>query len=120
VGPVGCEVKRPRSLKTHTDKIEVACGTMYVDISDDPNYQMFNPRLGKSGGCASGFLQLLGFWGTAALHAGYRMERLLEWAEEIQCPFGNDFKPSCAEGLRRVLEKNLKEKESDNNQPESA
>jgi len=76
---------------------------MYVTVSSDPAYHEVFAVLGKSGGCAAGFLESLGRIITLALNAGVPLEKIIKQLVGVRCPTDSEFLPSCPEAIARVL-----------------
>lgn len=104
---------RPTTTFGHTVVIKTGCGKLYLTEASAESYQEVFTRLGKSGGCASSFLDGIGRLITFALNAGVPKETIVRAFMGIQCP-----SPMWSDGVQVVscldgIAKLLKEEKTD-------
>ncbi len=91
-------------------KIRTGCGTLYVTINemDGRAIDLFG-TLGKSGGCESAMMQVMGRMVSLALRLGGDLDAVIHQLENVKCPRPRGFGPrrvcSCADGMAQALKK---------------
>jgi ribonucleoside-diphosphate reductase alpha chain len=89
-------MSRPRIVRGTTTELATGCGSLYLTESlPTEEYKETFCRLGKSGGCASAFLDGIGRLITFALLAGVSKETIIRAFQGIQCP-----SPTVSDGVK--------------------
>lgn len=99
-------MKRPAHLATETHEIKTGCGTMYVTLSQPhEKYREVYATLGKSGGCAACYLEVISTLATEALNNRVSLEKVLHQFKGVRCPSDSNFTPSCPVAMGQVMQK---------------
>ena len=109
---------RPQTTYGHTIRIKTGCGKLYITIAEAEGYKEVFCKLGKSGGCATSFLDGIGRLITHALNdEKVTEETIIRSFSGNQCPSpqwnGNVQVLSCVDAIAKVLKSNEKEKEDE-------
>jgi hypothetical protein len=85
--------------------IRVACGTLYMVLSQDPECFETEIHLGKGGSCQKALLEVIQGLLTVMRRQLTPIPRklILKQLRGIRCENDSSFLPSCAEGLYRLL-----------------
>jgi ribonucleoside-diphosphate reductase alpha chain len=105
-------IERPDTIEGKTPRIKTGCGWLYLTYNDDKEYKEVFCKLGKSGGCASSFLDGIGRLITFALNAGIPVNTIVRSLRGNRChsPYINTL--SCVDAIAEVLEKNSPSEEN--------
>lgn len=89
-----------------TIKIKTGCGNLYVTITanKDKSISKVFAKLGKSGGCASAFLDPLGNYIRYTIKSGIPLDKVIKELKGCHCPQATDTAASCSDALGRALE----------------
>ena len=99
-------MKRPTSLLTESHEVQVGCGTLYVTISQThEKYREIYAQLGKTGGCARCFTEVISTLVTEALNNRTPLEKVIHQFEGVRCPSDSGFLPSCPVAMGKIMEK---------------
>jgi len=106
--------KRPKSVQSVTERVETGCGKLYITVSflDNEVFEVF-AALGKSGGCATCFLQSITTCITMGIRHGLPLEVFTKKLIGSRCPAtswedGVQYL-SCVDAIGQVLERTAKE-----------
>ena len=98
-----------RELNGRTIWIRTGCGKLYITLNsyEDKIVEIFL-NLGKSGGCASGFLEAIGRLISVGLQDGLSLDVLIKQLVGIKCSMGcydNEYHrvDSCLDAVSKVL-----------------
>ena len=96
---------RPNRLLSATPRIKTACGWLYAHISTDPNIFEIRFQLGKSGNCATCFLDVIASLLTIArrIKNPVSRKRLLCALDGTHCPSASRYAPSCPQAIATML-----------------
>ena len=104
--------ERPKALHGDTERVRTSCGYIYITVNslDDKVIEVF-ASLGKSGGCAKGFLEGLTKSITIGLRSGVELKRYHKILRGIHCnqPTYSEGQQilSCPDAIAMVLNKYL-------------
>ncbi|MBM4454305.1 MAG: adenosylcobalamin-dependent ribonucleoside-diphosphate reductase, partial [Chloroflexi bacterium] len=110
---------RPKITKGITERVTTGCGYIYVTVNFDEEgiCEVFT-SLGKAGGCASAQLEATSRLISLALRSGISIASVVKHLRAIRCPSvaweQGRAVLSCADAIASVLEKFVKEKDSEN------
>lgn len=107
-------MERPQTTYGHTIRIKTGCGNLYVTCAEAESYKEIFCKLGKSGGCATAFLDGIGRLITHALNDEIVTEEtIIRSFSEIRCPspqWNGDVQVlSCVDAIAKILKSNKKE-----------
>ncbi|RLE38203.1 adenosylcobalamin-dependent ribonucleoside-diphosphate reductase [Candidatus Woesearchaeota archaeon] len=114
--------ERPEMTMGVTECIHTGCGKMYVTVNRDEEgiCEVF-AKLGKSGGCVSGFMDALSRIISMALRAGVDPVVLVDQLKDTRCPnpygFGDSQIFSCQDGIAKAMMKFLSVNPSGKDEP---
>ena len=95
---------RPDTLKTITKRIKTGCGNLYVTVAEpDQDYHEIYGTLGKCGGCAGGFLEVISTLATLAINEGVEMDRIIKAMHGVRCPQDSAILPSCPTAMAKIM-----------------
>jgi ribonucleoside-diphosphate reductase alpha chain len=109
---------RPKITKGITERVTTGCGYIYVTVNFDEEgiCEVFT-SLGKAGGCASAQLEATSRLISLALRSGISTASVVKHLRAIRCPSvaweQGRAVLSCADAIASVLEKFIKEKDSE-------
>jgi ribonucleoside-diphosphate reductase alpha chain len=109
---------RPKITKGITERVTTGCGYIYVTVNFDEEgiCEVFT-SLGKAGGCASAQLEATSRLISLALRSGISTASVVKHMRAIRCPSvaweQGRAVLSCADAIASVLEKFVKEKDSE-------
>ncbi|MBM4447397.1 MAG: vitamin B12-dependent ribonucleotide reductase [Chloroflexi bacterium] len=109
---------RPKVTKGATERVTTGCGYIYVTVNfDDKGICEVFSSLGKAGGCASAQLEAASRLISLALRSGIDLGSVAKHLRGTRCPSvaweeGRAIL-SCADAIASVLEKHIKDKETD-------
>lgn len=109
---------RPKITKGITERVTTGCGYIYVTVNFDEEgiCEVFT-SLGKAGGCASAQLEATSRLISLALRSGISTASVAKHLRAIRCPSvaweQGRAVLSCADAIASVLEKFVKEKDSE-------
>jgi len=109
--------QRPKITKGVTERVTTGCGYIYVTVNFDEEgiCEVFS-SLGKAGGCASAQLEATSRLISLALRSGMDIASVTKQLRAIRCPSvaweQGRAVLSCADAIGSVLEKYIKDKDS--------
>lgn len=97
------QTERPAKLVGCTRRIMTGCGWLYLTHNKCEDYEEVFCKLGKTGGCASSFLDGIGRLITFALTAGVSMDTIIRALMGNRChsPYMNNL--SCVDAIAQAL-----------------
>ena len=98
-------IERPSTTYGSTPRIMTGCGWLYMTIANADGYEEVFCRLGKTGGCASSFLDGLGRLITFAINKGIPKEIIIKALKGNRChsPYRDSL--SCVDAVAQLLER---------------
>jgi len=101
--------ERPQVTTGMTFRLRVGCGNLYVTVNEDEFgiCEVF-ARLGKTGGCASSYLEALSRLSSVALRSGVNIEVVIQQLKGIGCASpsweGGRLISSCSDAIAKAIE----------------